>query len=77
MLDPNWDPYESLLRAEHQIMYQAELLENLAGQLSDQSRLIEQMSHKMTLIFEAWGTQNKFNAGVFERLIELEKKHND
>jgi uncharacterized coiled-coil protein SlyX len=74
MLDPNWDPYESLLRAEHQIMYQAELLENLAGQLSDQSRLIEQMSYKMTLIFEALGTQNKFNTGMFEQLMELKGK---
>jgi hypothetical protein len=55
-------------------MYQAELLENLAGQLSDQSHLIEQMSHKMTLIFEALGTQNKFNAGMFEKLIALETK---
>lgn len=74
MLDPEWDPYEKLLRAEHHIMYQAELLENLAGQLKDQSSMIESMSNKLMLVFDALGTQNKVNQIILEKLEALEMK---
>jgi len=77
MLDPNWDPYESLMRAEHQIMCQAQLLANLADQLRDQSHLIQQMTHQISMIFDALATQNKFNVGLFEKLVDVEKKCND
>ena len=77
MLDPHFDPYESLLRAEHHIMYQAELLENLAGQLKDQSTVIEQMSEKLMLVFESIGTQNKINNILLEKLETLEMNNND
>ena len=77
MLDPQFDPYEQLLRAEYHIMCQAELLENLAGQLADQSAMIEQMSNKLMLVFDALGTQNKVNQIILEKLEALEMKNND